>query len=83
MEISLIRLKKSLVITPISNILFQTKEIIDQGLIEEISHYNSDQIQVFNLHTQSVENIKSKDIKDNHWYYNSGTLCKILHIIEE
>ena len=84
MGITLIKRKTSFVITPISNILFGSKKIIDQELIEEVPFYNGDLIEVFDLNTQSVNSIKAKDVGDNHWYYREcGTLFKILHIIKD
>jgi len=84
MGITLIRLKTFLVITPISNILFGSKKVVDQKLIEEVPFYNEQSIDAFNLLTQSVEKVKVTQINDHHWYYkNCGTLCKILHTIKE
>lgn len=81
--VNILRKKISLIITPIDNIDFESKEVIDNELIEEFEVGVGTDIKVFNLKTQGLEVINVNSIKegDHHWYIRDGKLFKIIHLI--
>tara|TARA_R110000772_G_scaffold20466_2_gene56774 strand:- start:79052 stop:79309 length:258 start_codon:yes stop_codon:yes gene_type:complete len=84
MEITLIKVKTSLIITPINNISFETKKVIDQELLEEIVVDIDTTIPVFNLLIQQLETVGVNDLKEqHHWYFKNDRLYKIVHIIKD
>jgi uncharacterized protein YlzI (FlbEa/FlbD family) len=76
-----IKNKTSLVITPITNIDFESLEVIDNTLLEELEVEPKTQLPVFNGKKQIQEKVIAKSLNKYHWYLKDGVLNKIIHIL--
>jgi len=74
--------KKSLVITSITNLDFESFEVVDNSLLEEIEVEPLTPLLVFNTKKQIQEKVNISTIEvDNHWLVKNDILHKIIHIL--
>lgn len=81
---TIINLKKQLsflTITPITNLDFESNEVIDNTLLDELKVEPKTQLSVFNNVKNISESVIVSELKEHHWYMKDGILHKIIHIL--
>lgn len=80
--VSLIKNVKSIVVTPATNLDYNTKEILDYGELNEMEIGGGKTLQMFNSKTQVIEQVSLNKIKDYHWFIDdTGVIHKVIHIL--
>lgn len=74
--------KYSLVITSITNLDFESFEVVDNSLLEELEVEPKTQLLVFNTKKQIQEKVIVSNLDpSNHWFIRNGVLHKIIHVL--
>ena len=72
----------SLVIASITNLDFESFEVIDNSLLEELEVEPKTPLLVFNSKKQIQEEITISNLDPNyHWYVKNGHIHKIIHVL--
>ena len=72
----------SLIITPLTNLDFDSNELKDNMLIEELEVEPKTQLPLFNSVKQRSESKTIDFLKEYHWYMRGGSLYKIIHVLK-